>query len=390
MATSTPARSTQSRPHPSLGLYLHIPFCRTRCAFCAFYLQVHRDDSATRFVTALTHEIDLYREQTPWDGRLLQTVYFGGGTPTVLSATQLIGILAHLRQSVPFAAEVEVTIEAHPDTVSFEQLRPLREAGFTRISLGAESMDEHELIRMGRPTLPQTTVQAVRQARDAGFTNLNLDLMYGLPDQDLASWQRTLEAALELGPDHISCYALTVEEGTALAGDVAAGRASRPNPDLQTDMECLAESRLAEGGFQRYELSNYAKPGFECRHNLLYWQNGQYVGLGPSAESYVDGVRFGNVPDLDRYCRDLSKGVLPVHYRAPLTLDEQRREALVFGLRQLAGVGRELVDALSHDPRWKTSLDELIQDEFLTFNGPRLRLTPKGRHVADSIALQLF
>lgn len=390
MLASTSERVSASPRPSSLGIYLHIPFCRTRCTFCAFYLQIHRDDSAAQFVTALTREIDLYGEQTRWGGHSLQTVYFGGGTPTVLSTSQLIGVLAHLRRSVPFVADVEVSIEAHPDTVSFEQLRALREAGFTRLSIGAESMDERELIQVGRPTLPHATVRAVQQGRDAGFTNLSLDLMYGLPNQDLVSWQRTLDATLELSPDHISCYALTVEEGTALAADVRAGRTSRPDPDLQTDMEWLAESRLAEGGFQRYELSNYAKPGFECRHNLLYWQNGQYIGLGPSAESYLNGVRFGNVADLDRYCRVLSKGELPVHYRAPLTLDQQRREAFVFGLRQMAGVGLELVDALSQDPRWKTSLDEMIRDDFLTFHGARLHLTRKGRQVADSVALHLF
>ncbi len=390
MSISARKQAPASPRTPSLGLYVHVPFCRTRCTFCAFYLQIHRDDAAARFVTALTREIDLYRDQTIGHGRSLHTVYFGGGTPTVLSTPQVIGILAYLRRSVSLGADVEVSIEAHPDTVSLEQLRALREAGFTRLSIGAESMDERELIQVGRPTMPEATVRAVRQGRDAGFTNLNIDLMYGLPNQTLASWQHTLDATLALGPDHLSCYALTVEENTALAADIRAGRAARPDSDLQTDMEWLAESRLAEGGFDRYELSNYAKPGFECRHNLLYWQNGQYLGLGPSAESYMDGVRFGNVPDLDRYCRALSKGELPVHYRAPLTLDEQRREALVFGLRQMAGVGLELVDALSQDPRWKTSLDELVRDDFLTCTGARLRLTRKGRQVADSVALQLF
>ena len=373
-----------------LGLYLHVPFCRTRCAFCNFYLQVYRPDRAERFLTALRKELALYANQANLSGRPLSSIYFGGGTPTVLSADQLCDLLATIRRTFTLQSDIEITVEAHPDTVSDRMLTRLREAGATRLSLGAESLNDAELISIGRPSLAGNILRAVQWARAAGFDDLNLDLMYGLPGQSMESWQQTLAGVVSLQPDHVSCYALTIEPETALAQAIEAGATKQPDPEMQTAMEQAAERILERAGYDRYEISNYARPGHRCRHNLLYWQAGDYLGLGPSAQSYMDGCRFGNLADLSGYEARLNEGLLPLDHREVLPPDRQTREALVFGLRQLAGADDRLLDSLRSDREWHRQLTTLLDEQLLERKDGRIRLTEAGRRVADSVAIRLI
>ncbi len=375
---------------PPLGLYLHIPFCRTRCAFCAFYLEIHREDRLDRFRSALREELAWYGAQEGFRDRRVSTVYFGGGTPTILQADDLADLLDAIRWTFHIETEAEISVEGHPASITTPLLDRLRESGVTRLSLGVESMHQEELLRVGRAAAPHATFEAVACARAAGFHNINLDLMYGLPGQSIESWLATLDSVLALSPTHVSCYALTVEDDTPLAGQITSGATRAPDPGRQTELELAAEALLLAAGYRRYELSNYARPGYECRHNLLYWQAGSYLGLGPSAQSYVDGVRFGNVADLDHYARLLASGRAPVEFRESLTLEQRQREALVFGLRQTEGVDRTLVDALSQDARWRATLEELIRGDILELAGRKLRLSPKGRQLADSVGAQLI
>jgi oxygen-independent coproporphyrinogen-3 oxidase len=307
-----------------------------------------------------------------------------------LGTDQLCGLLATIRQTFTCRPETEITVEAHPDTVSDQMLTRLREAGATRASLGAESLNDAELIRIGRPSLAANVLRAVEWARAAGFDDLNLDLMYGLPGQSMESWQQTLAGAISLQPDHVSCYALTIEPDTVLAQAIEAGAAEQPDPALQTAMEQEAERMLERAGYDRYEISNYAKPGHRCRHNLLYWQAGDYLGLGPSAQSYVDGCRFGTIADLSRYEALLDEGQLPLDHRDVLTPDQRTREALVFGLRQLAGADDRLLDSLCTDSEWQQRLATLLDAHLLERKDGRIRLTTEGRQMADSVALQLI
>lgn len=373
-----------------LGLYLHVPFCRTRCAFCNFYLQVYRPDRAERFLAALRKELALYANQADLSGRPLSSIYFGGGTPTVLSADQLCDLLATIRRTFTCQSDIEITVEAHPDTVSDRMLTRLREAGATRLSLGAESLNDAELISIGRPSLAANVLRAVQWARAAGFDDLNLDLMYGLPGQSMESWQQTLADVVSLQPDHVSCYALTIEPETALAQAIEAGATKQPDPEMQTAMEQAAERILERAGYDRYEISNYARPGHRCRHNLLYWQAGDYLGLGPSAQSYMDGCRFGNLADLSGYEARLNEGLLPLDHREVLPPDRQTREALVFGLRQLAGADDRLLDSLCSDREWHRQLTTLLDQQLLERKDGRIRLTEAGRRVADSVAIRLI
>jgi oxygen-independent coproporphyrinogen III oxidase len=373
-----------------IGLYLHIPFCRQRCHFCAFYLEVAGTNQGTArmdaFCLALAQEIEIHHRQDSIGNRPLQSIYFGGGTPTALPAAQLVSLLQLLQAAWPIQASAEITVEAHPSTVTPTDLKILADAGFTRISFGAESMDERDFTSIGRPGRVRDTEIAVRSARHAGFANINLDLMYGLPGQSLDSWMSTVRSLLTLEPSHISCYALTIEDGTRLSRNIAMNLAQGTDDALQIDMESAAETLLAEAGFIRYEISNYAKPGFACRHNLLYWTDGDYLGLGPSAQSYVQGVRFGNVADLTAYMDRLTAHQLPITERTSLSDNEQQRDALVFGLRLLRGVPlHRAIDSTQH-----RTIHTLIEKGLLEADAELIRLTSLGRRYADTVAGELF
>ena len=305
-----------------IGLYLHVPLCRQRCHFCAFYLEIATPARIDAYLSALERELTLYHQQNLLAGRAFQSIYFGGGTPTVIPSLQLAALLDQIRNTYSVAPDAEVTVEAHPSTVTLSDLSTLARAGFNRISLGAESMASQDFIPIGRPGTISDTEQAVEHARMAGFSNINLDLMYGLPGQSLASWTTTVQSLLRLNPTHISCYALTIEDHTKLAHDIGKGLVPSPDDALQVEMEEAAETVLAQAGFTRYEISNYARPGYACRHNLLYWTDGDYLGLGPSAQSYVAGNRFGNVANLDVYARQLEKNQLPATDRQVLSVEQ--------------------------------------------------------------------
>ncbi|MBM4127560.1 MAG: radical SAM family heme chaperone HemW [Nitrospira sp.] len=374
-------------PHRDIGLYVHIPFCKQRCHFCAFYLEVAGPERMRSFCTALAQEILLHRQDGLVGPRALRSIYFGGGTPTALPAAQLVSLLQLIQEAWPTESSVEITVEAHPSTVRPTDLHMLADAGFNRISFGAESMDERDFTRIGRPGRVQDTGTAVLAARAAGFTNINLDLMYGLPGQSLASWTETVQSLLTLEPTHVSCYALTIEEGTTLAENIARNVVPQLDETLQIDMESAAESLLKESGFDRYEISNYAKPGFLCSHNLLYWTDGDYLGLGPSSQSYVNGIRFGTVPNLTAYTEDLNRGRLPIAERIALSDAEQQRDALVFGLRRMEGIPRHL---LRPDMPQHQALVQLSRHGMIEYHDDYIRLTAQGRRYADSVAEELY
>lgn len=375
--------------HP-LGLYIHIPFCRRRCDFCAFYLEVHHPAAADRFLAALHTEISLHARQETVRGRPLSSVYFGGGTPTALETSGLIGILDGVRRHFELSIDCEVTIEAHPATVTMKDLSALVGAGFTRVSFGAESMEDAELARIGREAFAVETVTAVRHARKAGFTDVNLDLMYGLPGQSMVSWISTLEQCLDLHPPHLSCYALTIEPGTALAGDIEAGRRLPPDEVLQVAMDEAAHAALSAAGYERYEISNYARPGHMCRHNLLYWTHGDYLGLGPSSQSFLNGVRFGKTANSSVYQADLAAQRLPLSDYALLSDQERLRDAVVFGLRLTQGVPTASLSAHGMNYGHGHTISRLRDEHLLEEADRYTRLTAKGRLYADHVAGLLY
>lgn len=373
-----------------IGLYIHVPFCRTRCHFCAFYLRIYRDDLAQAYIQALLKEIRLHGFRLTTRNRPLSTVYLGGGTPTLLPPDALIQILDVVRRELGVAPDAEITIEGTPDSVTEDGLHALREAGFTRLSLGLETSVPDELVAIGRRRASDAIAARVGHARRAGFTNLNLDLIYGLPGQTERSWQASLDHALALNPTHVSTYALSVEAGSRFHVDTHRGDLPELDEALALRLEDIAVSGLTGSGFERYEISNYARPGYRCRHNRLYWEAGEYLGLGPSAQSYVGEQRFSVMADLNRYRDLLARGALPICDEQWLNPAQRGKDALVFGLRLLAGVDiqhratRDAVDAA------EPVLSRLKAEGWLEQEGTRLRLTNLGRQYADSVAVELL
>ncbi len=372
------------------GLYIHVPFCRTRCHYCAFYLRIYREDLAQAFVSALLKEMHLHAAAQTSRGLSWGSVYFGGGTPTMLPARELIRLLDAVRSHFPVASDAEITVEGAPDSLTAEDLCALRTAGFNRLSLGMETSVPDELLAIGRRGLSDPVVDSVQAARRAGFDNINLDLIYGLPGQTENSWRRSLDEALALAPSHLSIYALSVEAGSRFHVDAHRGDLPELNEALTLRMEGFTAEHLTEAGFERYEISNYARPGFSCRHNRLYWEAGEYLGLGPSAQSYVGGRRFGIVADLDQYIERLGMDTLPLCDEQQLPPEQQAREALVFGLRLLAGVDTQSPAATTAMPSLHPALAQLQSDRLLEFVGTRIRLTELGRRFADTVAVELL
>jgi oxygen-independent coproporphyrinogen-3 oxidase len=300
----------------------------------------------------------------------------------------LQAILSAIRVAFAIAPKAEISIEAHPDTVTHAMLDELREPGFNRISFGAESMDARELIRVGRAGSPTGIVRVMQWAKSAGFSNINLDLMYGLPGQNLLTWRASLHGAIALEPAHLSCYALTVEENTKLEHAIHRGDIPGPDAELQNEMEDVAEQELTAAGFRRYEISNYHRDNSQCRHNLLYWSGAPYLGLGPSAQSFLGNVRYGNVSNLADYVACLEAGQLPRTDMEYLSPSQRKREAAVFGLRKIAGIPAGLLFA-DRSPDRAVVIQRLLDENYLERSGSFIRLTSHGRRYADEVAVQL-
>ncbi|UCG26237.1 MAG: radical SAM family heme chaperone HemW [Chloroflexota bacterium] len=284
----------------ALGLYLHIPFCRHRCAYCDFNTYSTVGELTGDYVDALLEEV---REVAGDSRRPASTVYFGGGTPSLLPAESVRLLVDKVKGSFELDGKAEITLEANPETLSLEYLSAVRRAGVNRLSLGAQSANAAELALLEREHDFETVVRAVEDARAAGFENINLDLIYGLPGQSLASWERSLSAVLVRKPNHLSLYCLTIEPGTPMNRWLASGRFAAPDPDLAAEQYELASKTLKREGFQHYEISNWSHPGLACQHNLIYWRNGAYLGLGAGAHGHAAGYRYSVVRQPRVYIR---------------------------------------------------------------------------------------
>ncbi|HEX6261844.1 MAG TPA: radical SAM family heme chaperone HemW [Actinomycetota bacterium] len=318
------------------GIYVHIPFCLTRCGYCDFNAHSGLDHLKSPFVEALLSETELAAPS--WEGVRVVSIFLGGGTPTTLAPEALGSILDRLRERFDVASDAEVTCEANPDTLDLPYLQRLRERGVTRLSVGAQSFDPAVLSALQRIHSVSSVRRAFAAARAAGFDDVSLDLIYGARGETLASWERTLGEALALGPDHLSCYALTIERGTLLGREVALGLLAPPEPDLQADMYEAACDRLVSAGYEHYELSNWARPRAASLHNLGYWTGRPYLGLGPGAHSFREGVRRWNLRSPERYVEQLRGGMLPTGGEERPSEDERRMERLLLGLRLAEGV----------------------------------------------------
>jgi len=370
------------------GIYIHIPFCVRKCPYCDFnsYKAAGRDSSA--YVQALLSEMRLVRGALPHSLPEFGSVYFGGGTPTVLPAPDLISILEAVRILFPISANAEVTIEANPGTVDPESLARLRGAGFNRLSLGVQSLENRLLKALGRVHTAEQAVESFAWARQAGFANISIDLMYALPGQSIDDWRVTLECAVSLQPEHVSAYALTIEPGTPFWRRRESGKLHLPSEDEELEMERLAETVLCSSGYERYEVSNYAKPGCRSRHNQVYWRNWPYLGFGAGAASYWEGERRINIKQPSAYVRTVKRGRLPIADAEKLPPLKAAGETLMLGLRMLEGIDsadvkqRFGVDVLSV---FASEVERMKTLGLLQVDGTRLKLTPQGLLLANEV-----
>ncbi len=330
------------------GIYVHIPFCLTRCGYCDFNAYAGLDGLKPRYLRALLREAEL--AGPGWAGTPFGSVFLGGGTPTTIGPADLRALLVQLRAVFDVAEDAEVTIEANPDTVTEVSLAAMLEAGYDRVSIGAQSFDPGVLAALERVHQPASVRAAVLAARRAGYRNVSLDLIYGAQGETIESWTHTLEETLALAPEHLSAYALTVEPATALGRKVAAGEVSPPDPDLQADMFMRACELLHDAGYGHYEVSNWARPGFECRHNLGYWERRPYVGLGAGAHAYRDDVRWWNVRPPETYLEQVEAGELPIGGSESLDPSDAYLEEVFLRLRILEGVPASWFDEARYEP----------------------------------------
>jgi oxygen-independent coproporphyrinogen-3 oxidase len=367
------------------GLYVHVPFCVRKCRYCAFY-SVPSLDSKARYLRALAMEIG--RRAEP--GLLCDSVYFGGGTPSLLAPDEVAAILQDLRASFRILDGAEITLEANPGTVSERSLAAFRAAGVNRLSLGAQSFDDADLDFLGRIHRKEDIRAGFEAARAAGFENVGLDLIYGLPGRDRAHWLRQLDGAAALRPEHLSGYALSFEEGTPLGRLEAEGRVAPPGEEDARDLFLATLRRLPELGYAFYEVSNFARtPELRSRHNLKYWTGASYLGFGPAAHSFRTPERRWNAPDLDGYLASLERGEEPPGGRESLTPAQRALERLYLGLRtvlgaELAAIERDLSPGLRESNA--ALVTRLASEGLAVREGDTLRLTPEGLAVADAIA----
>ncbi len=376
--------------HLDVGLYIHIPFCVKRCHFCAFYLVMREEKRVQRFLAALEVELSMYAAQLGRTGQHVSTIYFGGGTPTALSSSQLAQVLKFVKAEFSVTADCEVTVEATPESLTIDYLEILQDVRVTRLSLGVQTFNAQERSCLGLLSTSEEALRGIGHVKETGFANFNVDLMYGIPGQTTSSWKQTLQQVLECDPAHLSCYALSLEEGTRFDAAFRRGALDLVGTEVEQQFQVQATDALACVEYDHYEISNWAKPGYVCRHNLRYWKGQDYIGLGPSAQSYVAGCRFGNVADISHYCWQLEHSELPVTEREYLTMDQQKKERIVFGLRVLDGVPINPVEIDKQNFAWKRSLASLLEEEYVVQTGSRLTLTAKGRQFADTVGEQLL
>ena len=378
-----------------LSFYIHIPYCVRRCGYCDFNtytpaeLQVSEDLTkiSNNHIDLLIAEADLARASVKTSAPI-PTIFFGGGTPTLMEPSDLKRVLKHLEDKFGFAPDIEITIEANPDTVTKEKLAALREIGINRISFGMQSGVSHVLKVLDRTHNPANVSKATNWAKEVGFKEISVDLIYGAPGESIEDWQTTIWTALELPITHISAYALIVEAGTKLAGQVKRGEVVIPEDDQTADKYLIADESFSKAGFDWYELSNWSKAGSECRHNIAYWVGANWWGLGPGAHSHVDGVRFWNVKHPAAYQDRLTTGAEPIQEREILTEEQMASERLMLEIRLKSGIAKSSFTAEQLDALESFRIGGALDPDM--WAAQRVALTQSGRLIADRIVREIL
>ena len=392
----------KSRVHPETGegpagIYVHIPFCQSKCPYCSFVSYQDMNVSVqNRYMQALKHQAHDMAGR-PWSrARKFHSLFIGGGTPSSVDSEKTADFIAVCLEEFNFTARdnkgPEVTLEANPNSLDAAMLDRLRQAGVNRLSIGIQSFSDSMLRNIGRIHRAREGIKAFESARAAGFDNINLDLMYGLPNQDAAQWEKTLQQAVDLAPEHLSVYELTIEQGTPFAEAASRNTLDLPHEEVTLSMFERAQEVLSGNGYRQYEISNYARHGFECIHNINYWENGSYIGLGSSAVSCFSGVRIKSEENPDRFTQMIDTGLLPFKEAEFLDHCTRFRETVIMGLRMTEGVSTARLEnqfGLTPQRFYGETLNRLIRQEFMVESDNRLRFTQKGLRLANWVMAQL-
>jgi len=373
----------------NLGLYLHIPYCLHKCGYCDFNSHPENQEESIRYVDALLKELRAYSSKK----YTVSTVFIGGGTPTILLPSQLKQILDTVQQNFNLTSDCEITIEANPATLKLQTLQEIRTAGYNRISIGVQSFDEKELKLLERVHTEGEIHSTIQQARLAQFENLSIDLMFALPHQTTEKWCSHLNQAIAKNPDHLSTYNLTIEPNTSFFKLHKKGKLRLPHEDIQLEMYKITIQTLEDAGYQQYEISNFSKPGMESRHNINYWNNGEYLGMGAGASSYLNGERFKNTNLPSNYIREIGAKANAIETRERLEPMQAMGETLMLGLRLLKGISIDVFEnrfQVSFQKVYGKILEPLLNQELITFNQNRIALSRKGLFLADSVILKFI
>lgn len=390
MKKGQPMHDYFTRPGP-VSLYVHIPFCLRRCRYCDFSSSVSGEETMARYVDCLLKEMALWSPRL--QGRPVTTIFFGGGTPGLLPISLMRRITEGLRENFDLSQVTEWTLESNPEITDREKCAAWLAMGFDRLSLGFQAAQPQLLAMLGRRAAPEDFLRAVSAAREAGFTRISADLMASLPGQSTGDLTGSIDLAVSAGVDHISLYSLVVHEETPLGADILAGLLSQPDEDADRDAFAAACDHLAVLGYDRYEISNFARPGQESRHNLVYWQRGDYLGLGAAAASCDGTHRFTNRFDMDDYCRALEAGESTIDEQETLTREDEAFETLMLGLRLTEGVSRAaFAEKFGYDfaLRHASIFERWCSAGFAVLTPDHLRLTPSGLDVQNALLVEIM
>ncbi|TAA68333.1 radical SAM family heme chaperone HemW [Planococcus salinarum] len=374
------------------GLYIHIPFCHQICFYCDFNKVFFKDQPVDAYIDSLGKELSLWKQQGALD-QPLETIFLGGGTPTSLEPQQLERLLGYIHEFVPMASNLEWTSEANPDELTYEKMQVLFNGGVNRLSMGVQSFDEDLLKRLGRTHNNNDVARAVADARKVGFTDISFDLMYGLPGQTMKQWEDTLEQAFSFDLPHFSAYSLIIEPKTVFYNLMTKGKLNTVTEDLEADMYAKLMNEMEQHGLLQYEISNFARPGFESRHNLLYWDNEEYIGAGAGAHGYVQGIRYSNHGPLKKYMEPLEQNERPILNSHSVPRKEMMEEEMFLGLRKTAGVSlAHFVEkfGVEMESVYGDILKKEIESQNLVIENGRVKLTNQGRFIGNNVFEQFL
>jgi len=374
-----------------LALYIHFPFCKQKCYYCDFKSFANKETYVESYINALCKEIEMYHYLN--EKYEISSIYLGGGTPSYIDSKNIIKVLSIVRENYNIAHNSEITIEINPGTLNKEKLQDYYSSGINRISFGVQSTNDEILKRIGRIHSYKEFVENYKLAREIGFNNISVDLIFGLPEQNIEIWNKTLEDIIKLNPEHISAYSLKIEEGTPFYAMQSKGSLELPSEEIEREMYYLLKERLKKNGYEQYEISNFSKSGYESKHNIAYWERQDYLGVGSNSASCIENKRFSNEENLEKYIEIINKNELPVVYEEELNEEDIFMEEIILGLRMLKGINA--TEILKNQPRERIenflkNKENLLKNGLIEENRDIIKLTDRGLDLANQVFVKFM